>query len=471
MASKIVRLILSLEVVVVRMLRRMRIHIHDVRKRFRSTDSPSADVERQHLRAEPSTSPSTCSIEVDQSERHTSIVDTNDRFSIYAVSSACLPNRWTAHPESTDVAIRDLARCIILALFILTSVGIVLLARPLIASVTTLNAEAEEESQSIAPDGGTDTWWWYHAHVAIKNYTSTEDLIRDSSITEMCHPLTHWAIQTRKTACPSTSENHDYQDLTLLYHMMCHVASEFSAMYPSEVTIVSPKMLNITEFRKSKNDPSAIIRPESRSNFDPSNLCLFAVIFPTSDSKGKRVHAPASPWPYESTIRGIPRGSFVHVSKQKKFDYEDLDDGTIEGDFTFEDARPGGEAWAAEPTPGECFLMANPDIIPETHFLTDILHTSTLIKGGHANDEKDSESLFFSRLHSAVTISYDNTSIKITDAQIPSINERYFENEKLKLKLDDSSTAMQFDLATNMLYGKWRPVDSERLAEEKKRSG
>jgi hypothetical protein len=115
--------------------------------------------------------------------------------------------------------------------------------------------------------------------------------------------------------------------------------------------------------------------------------------------------------------------------------------------------------------------MANPDIIPETHFLTDILHTSTLIKGGHANDEKDSESLFFSRLHSAVTISYDNTSIKRTDAQIPSINERYFENEKLKLKLDDSSTAMQFDLATNMLYGKWRPVDSERLAEEKKRSG
>lgn len=369
-----------------------------------------------------------------------------------------LPSSWRSSADDKDAMLVDIARIIMLLSAVLMIWATLFVAVPCVVSLLSSAVSEDGSGARLAPDGSTDNWSWYHAHPAIKQFGSAQEAGQDAAIQEMCHPLTLQALEQNKTECPlSTNVDSQFYDMTLLHHMMCHVAHKHAARNPDDVTIVSPKMLNVSHFKMTVNDPQKMADAETVASHVPPNVCIFALILPARQSDGEQhQHSHAAHWPYEARMRGLPRGAFIHTSRQKRaagvsrWGEDDIDS------FYYEDASPGGAMWADRPTPGKCAIIANPvieDASEADSTEVGILHTSPMLGPPDGEDEP----LFFSKIRSSAALRYTQLAPKETPDAERTMVERVwnFANER---------DSMQVQLAVATLYGKWRPARSAELA-------
>lgn len=219
--------------------------------------------------------------------------------------------------------------------------------------------------------------YWYHAKLAVRKHPTYHDLMQSYGdvINKKCTPLKEIDILQNRI-----SEAHGTPDLTFLYHSMCHLAIDQTLhSNPARPSIITPKFINITDFRMENNDlPSQLFNANYTiiPQMDIPNLCIMAIALPAHDEQSP-LHDHNIPFfAFENALhQDLPPGIFIHSSKLHKTNNSaSFDVNPIMKSNT-------SEIWTPTPLPGHCAILINPYIIPiatdNSHY--SIIHSSALI--------------------------------------------------------------------------------------------
>ncbi len=192
---------------------------------------------------------------------------------------------------------------------------------------------------------------WFHAIVGIKKYETFTDLKESyyDQLQQPCRPLDKSDIET------NTLRQNGYAfDLTLLYHMLCHIAMDQS-VESDATSIVIPKYTNISQSKYIMSQfPVDLFGNGSITDLYDTlpNVCVMAVATPSH-------HTDHQHWPFEKALdEKIPAGSFIHTSIVNRTN------NTIATHYLNPIINASMDSlWKSIPTPGECAIMINPDVV------------------------------------------------------------------------------------------------------------
>lgn len=218
--------------------------------------------------------------------------------------------------------------------------------------IITLNETQHEENERKSDI------FWYHANLNIRKYDTVLDMKREylDVLSQPCIPLTKREASTNFLS-QCGNEKDLKIDLTLLYHMMCHLASE-RTIHNNNINIIIPKFLNITDLRRLNDEyPIGLFEQnndklEFIDTYQIPNICVMAISLPAEHINLDHKHFPVE----QSIDPNIPEGAFIHTSVRK----------TSDDNATFYDLNPiiqksMNEMWKSIPTPGECSILINPE--------------------------------------------------------------------------------------------------------------
>ena len=239
--------------------------------------------------------------------------------------------------------------------------------------------------------------YWYHSKISLRKYRTFKEMMNHygKTINQKCQcPSNHQTLANLWKRPDGTDV-----DLTFLYHSMCHVSIDQS-LHTNEISIVTPKTLNISSYRFVNSDiPHRLLHPDTISiaEFDIPNICVMAITIPqkSDDDHHKKDH-DHHPFTFESALNvDIPQGLFIHTSKKTSFSFE---------------TNPSlgknvSQIWANVPTPGQCAILHCPsvthDLDPESRY--EMEHTISLL---------EEKTRFESIIYKEITVNYYDTSSK-----------------------------------------------------------
>lgn len=239
-----------------------------------------------------------------------------------------------------------------------------------------------------------ETIHWYYANLGLRKYKTFSELKSEyyGTIMQPCRPLTIEEIESNVLDNPK--DNYEI-DLTLIYHIMCHIATD-QVISNGHVNVIIPKYLNVSQIRYVENEsPIDLMNDDialSLDNLELPNICVMAIAAP--DDKNHR-HENHEHWKFEKKIgKNIPSGSFIHTSVShhinntvKEFTLNPITRTTIH------------QMWKQIPVQGECAILINPDIAQKN--TDDEKYTIT-----HTSHMLEEEKLFDSHLIKDIEIKY-----------------------------------------------------------------
>lgn len=249
-----------------------------------------------------------------------------------------------------------------------------------------------DENDTVLKNG--ETIHWYYANLGLKKYKTFSELKHEyyGTIMQPCRPLTIEEIETNVLSNPK--DNYEI-DLTLIYHILCHVATD-QVISNGNMNVVIPKYLNISQIRKVENESPIDLMNDgialSLDNLELPNICVMAIAAP--DDKIHR-HENHEHWKFEKKIgKNIPSGSFIHTSVSHH------ENSTIT-QFTLNPITRTSihQMWKQIPVQGECAILVNPDIAQKN--TDDEKYTIT-----HTSHMLEEEKLFDSHLIKDIEIKY-----------------------------------------------------------------
>lgn len=235
--------------------------------------------------------------------------------------------------------------------------------------------------------------FWYHAKLSLIKYPTYTDLLQSYGdvINRKCIPLKERDILQNRLA-----ESHGTADLTFLYHSLCHLAID-QTLHTREPTVLTPKILNITDFRVENYDiPLHLFNANFTTipELDIPNICVMAIAIPPDDNMPN--DHDISSFSFEKVLHeDLPPGLFIHSSKL----YQN-------NNSAFFDVNPNMKSntstiWTSTITPGRCSILINPYIYPSSDTSSySIIYTSSLIQ----------EETFFETIIKNFTLSYYDTT-------------------------------------------------------------
>ena len=238
----------------------------------------------------------------------------------------------------------------------------------------------------------TSDIFWYHANIDFKKFANL-DILMDrygQTIMQKCQPLSTKSIVSNLWRRSDGS----LLDLTFLYHTMCHLAIDKS-LHSKIISIVTPKILNISEFRTVNSDiPTKLFHSDTISikEYNVPNICVMVVAIPENSEKSNHDHHPFS---FEAALNeDLPPGTFVHTSKKTSVSFE----------TNPSLSKNTSEIWAPRPTPGKCAILINPSIAATDNQNEDIytiIHSLSLI---------EEKRRFETDILKSISVSYHDTS-------------------------------------------------------------
>ena len=235
--------------------------------------------------------------------------------------------------------------------------------------------------------------YWYHAKLSLIKYPTYSDLLQSYGdvINKKCIPLKERDILQNRL-----SESHGTPDLTFLYHSMCHLAID-QTMHTNEPAVITPKILNITDFRSENYDiPLHLFSANFTTipELDIPNICVMAIAMPP-DNNNPNDHDISS-FSFEKILHeDLPPGLFIHSSKL----YHN-------NNSAYFDVNPimktnTSSIWSSTLSPGRCSILINPYIYLSSDTSSySIIYTSSLIE----------EETFFETSIKNFTLSYYDTT-------------------------------------------------------------
>jgi len=228
--------------------------------------------------------------------------------------------------------------------------------------------------------------YWYHANLNMRKYDTFDDMKQQyvDILSQPCIPLTK--KETSNNFVQQCGVNDVHIDLTLLYHMMCHLASE-RTIENNNINIIIPKFLNISGLRRLNDEfPIGLFQNDNNNveyieSYNVPNLCVMAISLPADHVNLDHKHFPIE----QSINPNIPEGAFIHTSIKHLGD----DNSTLY-DLNPSIEKKMNEMWKSVPTPGECSILINPEFIQLSPGNYTLRHSHVLLR-----DKKEFKTMIF----------------------------------------------------------------------------
>jgi hypothetical protein len=250
-----------------------------------------------------------------------------------------------------------------------------------------------EDIQLTTTQKDNNNTHWYYASLGLKKY-KTFDVLKSqyyTTIMQPCRPLTKEEIDTNLL---SNARDSFEIDLSLIYHILCHVATD-QVIENSNMNVIIPKYLNVSQIRRVDNEsPIDLMNDDiaiSLETLELPNICVMAIAMP-KDKKDDHDH---DHWEFEKKIdKNIPSGSFIHSSVShvinetiSHYSLNPITKSTVQ------------QMWKSLPIAGECAILINPDIAQKN--TDDEKYTIT-----HTSNMLEEDKLFDSHLIKDIEIKY-----------------------------------------------------------------
>ena len=243
-----------------------------------------------------------------------------------------------------------------------------------------LNTELEH-IQNIDKNDFYNQTFWYHAYLSFLNFDTYDQMFLNhyDVLKQPCRMITQKEVEDNVIMIDSDN----YIDLTLVYHMMCHLATD-KTIQNNRINLVIPKYMNITELRILADQyPNYLFNPKHQENqkedyfrliknFIIPNICIIAVSLPEEVINLNHKHFPVE----QSIDSDIPEGAFIHTSIKIKNETKS----NVKYILNPVIGKELNETWALTPSPGQCSLMINPETFRLTSNNYTVIHSHILLK-------------------------------------------------------------------------------------------
>lgn len=218
--------------------------------------------------------------------------------------------------------------------------------------------------------------FWYHVNLNMRKYDDFNTMKQQYAdvLSQPCIPLTR--KETSNNFIQQCGVNDVHVDLTLLYHMMCHLASE-RTIENNNINIIIPKFLNVTNLRRLNDEfPIGLFQQDNDhieyiESYQVPNICVMAISLPSEHVNLDHKHFPIE----QSIDPNIPEGAFIHTSIRHL-----NDDNSTLYDLNPSIEKKMNETWKSVPTVGECSILINPEFVQLSPGNYTLRHSHVLLR-------------------------------------------------------------------------------------------
>lgn len=200
---------------------------------------------------------------------------------------------------------------------------------------------------------------WFHADIESRQYETFDEMKKNFNdiMSQPCRPLTRDEIENNHVY--HYNDNSFHTDLSLIYHMLCHLATKES-LENDKTIITTPKILNVTNLRKLNEEwPQHLFHHDDNENLEflyseeIPNLCIAAIY----QHQHNHDHTDHHHWSFEKQMKDdFPIGAFIHTSIKNVT----LNNTNIQINPFLN--KSISDFWKLTPTMGECSILINPEI-------------------------------------------------------------------------------------------------------------